>query len=111
MDEALDEIAPMKSFTVRTQHKFGLSDRTKKLMADRDRTRLSIANGNSESQKKILLKKYKVIRNQANSSLRKDSVDFNNNRVVNAKDENEVWKVVNEIYLYGGYQIGTHPFI
>ena len=32
MDEALDEIAPFKSFTVRSQHKFGLSDRTKNLM-------------------------------------------------------------------------------
>ena len=29
MEEALDEIAPIKTFTVRSLHKFGLSDRTK----------------------------------------------------------------------------------
>ena len=97
MDEALDEIAPLKSFTIRTQHKFGLSDRTKKLMEDRNKTRMKIAIGNSSSQKKIIMQKYKTLRNQVNSSLRKDSVDFNNNRVEQAKDENEIWNVVIDV--------------
>ena len=29
--EGIDEIAPVKTFTVKTHHKFGLSDATKKL--------------------------------------------------------------------------------
>jgi hypothetical protein len=97
VEEALDEIAPIKTFKVRSFHKFGLSDRTKELMKARDQTRLNISSGNSTSQKLTMLKKYKVLRNQVNSSLRKDSVDFNNNRIASANDENEVWKVVNEV--------------
>ena len=97
VEEALDEIAPIKTFKVRSFHKFGLSDRTKELMKARDQTRLNISSGNSTSQKLTMLKKYKVLRNQVNSALRKDSVDFNNNRITSAKDENEVWKVVNEV--------------
>ena len=97
VEEALDEIAPIKTFKVRSFHKFGLSDRTKELMKARDQTRLNISSGNSTSQKLTMLKKYKVLRNQVNSALRKDSVDFNNNRSTSAKDENEVWKVVNEV--------------
>ena len=42
LDEALDEIAPMKTFTVKSEYKFGLSDRTKKLMRDRDHTRMNL---------------------------------------------------------------------
>ena len=57
LDEALDEIAPFKSFTVRSQHRFGVSDRTKKLMKSRDETRLNIAIGNSTCHRAILLKK------------------------------------------------------
>ena len=37
--EALDEIAPVKTFTVKTHHKFGLSDATKKIMSERDNCR------------------------------------------------------------------------
>ena len=56
-----------------------------------------MSNANSASQKKILFQKFKITRNQVNSSLRKDSVDFNNNRIEQANDENEVWKVVNDV--------------
>ena len=65
-------------------------DLTKKLMKDRDETRLRMLKGNSDSQRKVMLKKYKVIRNQVNSAQRKDSIDFNNNRIEEEKDENEV---------------------
>ena len=44
IEEALDEVAPVKTFIIRSQYKFGLSDDTKKLMHDRDVTRGSIKN-------------------------------------------------------------------
>ena len=38
IQEALDEIAPISTFKVRSHHKFGLSDQTKALMKTRDQT-------------------------------------------------------------------------
>ena len=37
--ESLDEVAPLKTFTVRSHHKFGISEETKKLMVKRDNCR------------------------------------------------------------------------
>ena len=42
IDEALDEVAPYKSFTIKSQYKFGLSLETKDLMYKRDQTRKKI---------------------------------------------------------------------
>ena len=39
---ALDRVAPTKTFKIRSQHRFGLSDDTKELMKRRDRTRQQI---------------------------------------------------------------------
>ena len=41
--------------------------------------------------------KYRSLRNKVNSKIRKDSTDFNNNRIDEAGDENEVWKVAKGI--------------
>ena len=41
--------------------------------------------------------KYKKLRNQVINNIRIETRDFNNNRIDNAKDENEVWKVAKEI--------------
>ena len=38
IDEALDEVAPIKSFKVKSNYKFGISLETKKLMRQRDNT-------------------------------------------------------------------------
>ena len=40
--EALDEVTPMKSFTIRSHHKFGLSEVSKELMKQRDNCREKI---------------------------------------------------------------------
>ena len=40
--QALDPIAPIKTFTVRSNHRFGLSDSMKELIKKRDQTRMSI---------------------------------------------------------------------
>ena len=88
-NEALDEVAPFKEFIVRSKHRFGLSEETKLLMEKRNEARLTVrkVNGN---QKVIWLQKYKKLRNQVNNKIRKDTIDFNNNRVDEAKDENEI---------------------
>ena len=40
--EALDECAPLKEFKIRANHKFGLTDKTKKLIKKRDRMRKKV---------------------------------------------------------------------
>ena len=62
IEEALDEVAPIKTFTIRSQYKFGLTDSTKNLMHDRDVTRGRIKNAGSVNEKAILQAKYKALR-------------------------------------------------
>ena len=95
-NEALDEVAPFKTFKIKSQYKFGLSEDTKKLICKRDKTRSAISKAES-SEKPILIKKYKKLRNLINSNIRKESKAYNNARVEKAKDENEIWKVVNDV--------------
>ena len=56
IQNALDELAPIRSFKIRSQHKFGLSEYTKNLMKKRDSTRAGISKA-SPSERPILLKK------------------------------------------------------
>ena len=58
VEEALNEIAPFKTFTVRSNHKYGLSEETKKIMKSRDQVRKSISKAN-HSEKATLQIKYK----------------------------------------------------
>ena len=46
---------------------------------------------------KIQHLKFKKLRNRVNSLIKKDVIQFNDNRIENAKDEKEIWKVVKEI--------------
>jgi hypothetical protein len=95
-NEALDEVAPYKEFTVRSKHRFGLSEETKLLMEKRNEARLAVSKVNG-NQKVIWLQKYMKLRNQVNNKIRKDTVDFNNKRVDEAKDENEIWNIAKDI--------------
>ena len=70
--EGIDEIAPVKTFTVKTHHKFGLSDATKKIMSERDNCRIKMKNASS-NDRKILHTKYKTLRNKVTASIRKDN--------------------------------------
>ena len=45
----------------------------------------------------ILQTKYKTLRNKVTSGIRKENIDFNNNRVNEANNESELWKIVNEV--------------
>ena len=90
-------MAPIKTFTIRSQYKFGLTESTKNLMHDRDVTRGRIKNASSVAEKAILHAKYKALRNKVTRNIRQDNIDFNNNRVSEANSEAELWKVANEV--------------
>ena len=93
---ALDQVAPVKSFTIRSNHRFGLSDSTKELMKKRDQTRSKIKDV-SGNEKGVLLAQYKQLRNKVTSKIRKENIDYNNNRVEEANNEGELWKVANDV--------------
>ena len=61
--DTLDEIAPIKTNKIRSNYKFGLSDSTRKLIADRICTRNRIRNA-KKNEKVILMAKYKILRNK-----------------------------------------------
>ena len=93
---ALNVVAPAKTFTIRSNHKFGLSDSTKDLMKKRDRTRNAIKNA-SKQEKAVLIQQYRSIRNRVTCQIRKETVDYNNKRIEEANSEKELWKVANEV--------------
>ena len=43
------------------------------------------------------MEKYKKARNKATNKIRQDTKDLNGKRIEEAKDENEIWKIVKEI--------------
>ena len=93
---ALDRVAPTKTFKIRSQHRFGLSDDTKELMKRRDRTRKQI-NKSTNKERATLLQQYKTLRNQVTSKIRKENVDYNSKRINEAKNERELWNIANEV--------------
>jgi hypothetical protein len=94
--EALDECAPLKTFKVRELHKFRISENTKQSIKDRDIARKSIKT-KTGVEKAVQHTKYKKLRNRVNSELKKDNLRFNSERVREANDENEIWKVVKDV--------------
>ena len=93
---SLDECAPRRTFKVRNQYKHGITEKTKQLIRERDNARKQIT-GKSQSEKIVQQMVYKKLRNRVISELRNDNINFNNERVKSAKDENEMWKVVKDI--------------
>ena len=65
-------------------------------MKRREVARKMIKNS-SGNEKAVWNEKYKKLRNQVTSQIRQETTDFNNNRIDNASDENEVWKIAKEI--------------
>ena len=49
------------------------------------------------SEKAVLMKKYKSLRNAVTNLIRKENIEHNNNRVEEAKNEAELWKIANEV--------------
>ena len=69
IEETLDEVAPIKTFSIRSQYRFGLTDKTKEIMHARDVTRGQIKNACSLSEKSILQSKYKALRNKVTRNI------------------------------------------
>ena len=80
INETLDEVAPFKTFVVKSNYRFGISPETKNLMKNRDDTRAQIKSA-SPSEKLILLAKYKKLRNLINCRIRKETIAHNEKRV------------------------------
>ena len=96
INAALDECAPMKRFKTRENFRPGLSEETKKIMAQRDQTRKSIKEAKI-SEKPGLKARYRNLRNRAVFQMRADTLKRNAERISEAKNEGETWKVINEI--------------
>ena len=62
MNEALDELAPIKNVSIRPGYIVGLSVNTKKLMHERDLARKKVCS--SAGERLIAMKKYKMLRNK-----------------------------------------------
>ena len=93
---ALDQVAPVRTFKIRSNHRFGLSEGVKELMKKRDKTRAAVSKA-STKEKGVLLQQYKALRNQVTSKIRKENIDYNNNRIEEAKNEKELWTVANDV--------------
>ena len=93
---ALDQVAPVKSFKIRSNHRFGLSESTRELMRKRDRTRNEIRRA-ANKEKATLIQQYKTLRNRVTSQIRRENIEFNNKRILEANSEKELWKVTNEV--------------
>ena len=66
--------------------------------------------GASPTQRQMLHSQYKKLRNKANCLIKNDSRNFNNERLNNAKDEKEIWRIANEITVNGNEQIIADKF-
>ena len=60
VENALNEVAPVRTFTIRSNHRFGLSDSTKELMQKRDQTRAKVSTAVGQ-QKGVLLQQYLLV--------------------------------------------------
>ena len=95
VNEALDEVAPVKTFTVKENYIKGLTDETKLLMSKRDKARSALTK--TKGEKWIALKKYKSLRNRVTQQIRQDVKNANGKKIDEANNETEYWKVVNDI--------------
>jgi hypothetical protein len=93
---ALDQVAPVRSFKIRSNHRFGLSEEVKELMRKREKTRTEIR-GASTKEKGVLLQQYKTLRNRVTSKIRKENIEYNNKRVEDAANEKELWSIANDV--------------
>ena len=61
-----------------------------------NKTRESIKKA-AKREREVLLKQYKVLRNKVTSQIRKENIDFNNNRIDKASNERELWNIANDV--------------
>ena len=65
-------------------------------MKKRDKTRRSIQAA-AGKEKQVLLQQYKKLRNRVTGRIRKENIEYNDKRIVEACNEREIWNVANEV--------------
>ena len=65
-------------------------------MKNRDCIRTKICRS-SNTEKAVLMKKYKILRNLVTNLIRKENLEFNNKRFAEGNNEGELWKIANEV--------------
>ena len=75
-----------KNFKVKSMYKYGLSDNTKNLMKKRDSARNSFSKADVK-EKPILQEQYRKLRNLVNFRVRKVNVERNEERIIDANNE------------------------
>ena len=76
MNSALDECAPLTKITIKPGYKSGLTQEAKVIMTERDKARCRLQKSTSPSEKKILIIRYKKMRNKATAQIRKDKITY-----------------------------------
>ena len=97
MTIALDEVAPMTNFKIRPGYKQGLTDQTKNLIGEREEARKNIKRARTPMERIANQKKYKLLRNKVISQSRADTIEQNGKMIDEAKNESDIWKIVNDI--------------
>jgi hypothetical protein len=95
VNEALDDIAPLKKVTCKPGYVHGLSNYTKQLMAERDSARRQIKS--TPGDRWIALQKYKTLRNRVTKQIREEVIHANGKRMDEASSESEYWKIIKDI--------------
>ena len=65
-------------------------------MLKRDNIRLRMKSAN-KTERIILQSQYKKLRNCVNKKVRLENIEFNEKRVNEAKNENEIWNILKEV--------------
>jgi len=92
---ALDVCAPWKNIKIRPNYKSGVSEKTRELIKQRDDLRKSIHK--SSNEKKIIHEQYKKLCNRVANQIQRDTQNHNEEKIEKARDEKEIWKVVNQV--------------
>ena len=51
----------------------------------------------SGNEKQTLMQQYKILKNNMTGKIRKENIDFNNNRIEEANNERELWNVAKDV--------------
>ena len=91
LTKVLDQMAPVKTFQIRSNFSPWLSEATKELMQERNISQ-RIA---SETKKPEDWLKYKILRNKVNNRLKREKVNWQKNKLENCdNDSGKLWKNV-----------------
>ena len=86
--QALDECAPWKNIKIQKNYKFGVTNETQEFIKERNNVKKLIHL--SPNEKKIIHERYKTLYNRVTNQIKKNTKQFNEERIDKAGDENEI---------------------